>query len=375
MGMRASERNGLASAVTPQMADQMAGGGVVAFAEGGVNDALTRMRGLAETDLTMTPEQRLTGIQGALPGIQEMYGPSATAPYMEEIKKERAGLSKMKDQGEGLAFLAASQALVKPGSKSRAVAGAMSAFGTEIVKMDKEKREADRMLRQSELTLATADQARKDGQIGKAESLFDKAQDLKEKGLTRQLSAAEKEATVLGGIKQAQIGASATLGKKTDLERLTDAQYDALVESGSPRNAATRAEAGARATNMYGKLAGNVRADMAAGKDRLKVAESVDMMLMKPGVEKQRYRELQAADKAGGTNTAAEYRRSLIDAEMAPAPGADKSGPAPAPTKQPQISAPPTKAVSILKGDPSAQNRAYFDQTFGAGAAARALGE
>jgi hypothetical protein len=294
---------------------------------------------------------------------------------LEEVKKERAGLGKMKDQGEGLAFLAASQALLKPGSKSRAVAGAMGAFGTEIVKMDKEQREADRLLRQSEITLATAEQARKDGLTGKAESLYDKSQTQKKEGLDRKINVLEKKATIEAGTENAKTQAAATLGKKTDLERLTDAQYDALVESGSPRNAATRAEAGARATNMDGKLAGNVRADMAAGKDRLKVAESVDMMLMKPGVEKQRYRELQAADKAGGTNTAAEYRRSLIDAEMAPAPGADKSGPAPAPTKQPQISAPPTKAVSILKGDPSAQNRAYFDQTFGAGAAARALGE
>ena len=347
MGMRASERNGLASAVSPQMADQMAGGGIVAFAEGGVNDALARMRGLAETDLTMTPEQRMAGIAEALPQIQAMYGPSATAPYLEEIKKERAGLDKMGKEGEGLAYLAGAEALLRPGSKSRAVTGALSAVGGGLAKAKKEQREADRLLRQSEMTLATAEQARKDGQIGKAESLFDKAQDLKEKGLTRQLSAAEKEASVLGGIKQSEIGAAATLGKKTDLERLTDAQYDALVESGAPKNAATRAEAGARATNMYGKMAGTTRAEMAAGKDRIKVAEAVDMTLMKPGVEKQRYRELQAADKAAGTNTAAEYRRSLIDAEMGVTPGADKGGPAPT---QQAPAQPTIKAGQVMDG-------------------------
>jgi len=365
MGMRASERNGLASAVTPQMADQMAGGGVVAFAEGGVNDALTRMRGLAETDLTMTPEQRMAGIKGALPGIQEMYGPSATAPYMEEIKKERAGLSKMKDQGEGLAFLAASQALVKPGSKSRAVAGAMGAFGQEIVKMDKEKREADRMLRQSEITLATADQARKDGQIGKAESLFDKAQELKEKGLTRQLSAAEKEATVLGGIKQAQIGASATLGKKTDLERLTDAQYAKMLEAGEPANATTKALASERAANLYGKMAGSTRAEIADTTAREKAAAAVDTLKFQDPVWKE-------AKKNKDPEGMRAREQQLINDRMKKPEG--QGGPAPT-QQQPQVSAPPTKAISILKGDPSAQNRAYFDQTFGAGAAARALGE
>lgn len=347
MGMRASERNGLASAVSPQMADRMAGGGVVAFASGGVNDALARMRGLAETDLTVTPEQRDEGISSFMPGVEKRYGPSATAPYLEEIKKERAGLDKLGKEGEGLAFLAGAEALLRPGSKSRAISGAMSAVGGGLAKAKKEQRDADRLLRQSEMTLVTAEQARKDGQIGKAESLFDKAQTLKEQGLARKLSAAEKEASVLGGIKQSEIGAAATLGKKTDLERLTDAQYDALVEAGAPKNAATRAEAGARATNMYGKLTGTARAEMAAGKDRVKVAESVDMMLMKPGVEKQRYRELQAADKAAGTNTAAAYRRSLIDAEMGVTPGADKGGPAPT---QQAPAQPTIKAGQVMEG-------------------------
>jgi hypothetical protein len=36
---------------------------------------------------------------------------------------------------------------------------------------------------------------------------------------------------------------------------------------------------------------------------------------------------------------------------------------------------PPPRAVDILKKDPSETNRRYFDQTFGAGAAAKALGQ
>jgi len=169
-------------------------------------------------------------------------------------------------------------------------------------------------------------------------------------------------------LEQARTQAAATLGKKTDLERLTDAQYDALVESGAPKNAATRAEAGARATNMYGKMTGTARAEMAAGKDRVKVAENVDMMLMRPGVEKQRFRELQAADKAAGTNTAAEYRRSLIDAEMGVTPSADKGGPAPAPTQQkaqvPDLNTWMAAARKANPGVSDADLKAYYSSNY-----------
>lgn len=366
MGMRASERRGIASAVTPQMADQMAGGGVVAFAQGGASATLAQLGELADTDLTETAEQRDKGISAAMPGVEQRYGASATAPYLEEVKKERAGLGKMKDQGEGLAFLAASQALLKPGSKSRAIAGAMGAFGTEIVKMDKEQREADRLLRQSEITLATAEQARKDGLTGKAESLYDKSQDQKAKGLDRKIGVLEKKATIEGGLEQARIQASATLGKKTDLERLTDAQYAKMIEAGEPANAATKALASERAANLYGKLAGSARVDIADTTAREKAAEAVNLTKREDPV----WKEAKKNKDAEGMRV---REQQLINERMNKKPEG-QGGPAPA-QQQPQISAPPSKAIGILKGNPSAQNRAYFDQTFGAGAAARALGE
>jgi hypothetical protein len=367
MAMRASERNGIAGGVTNEMADRMAGGGVVAFAKGGLQDYMKTLSDLGNEDISATPEQIEAGVSAALPGVEKRYGPSALAPYMEDVKKERAGLSKMKDQGEGLAFLAASQALLRPGSKSRAISGAMGAFGTEIMKMEKEKREADRLLRQSEISLATAEQARADGLKGKAEAAYDKSKAQEKEALARKIGVAEKQATIAGGLEQANIQAAATLGKKTDLERLTATEYAALLESGSPDNAATRAQAGRNAANLYGKMAGTVRADMAAGKDRIKVAEAVDMMLMKPGVEKQRYRELQAADKAGGTNSAAEYRRSLIDAEMGVTPGADKGGPAPvqqSTTKGPDLNTFMVEARKANPGVSDADLKAYYNSKY-----------
>jgi hypothetical protein len=218
----------------------------------------------------------MAGVKGILPSIQQLYGESATKPYLEEIKGERAKLSKMSDEGEGLGALAASQALLRPGSKSRAVAGAMGAFGQEVMKMKKEQRDADQKLRQAEITLATADQARADGQIGKAQELYQQGQNDKKDALTRKIGVAEKQATIAGGIRQAEIGASATLGKKTDLDKLTEAQHAALLEAKYPDNAATRRLASERAASIYGKMAGSTRAEIADLGAREKAAAAVD---------------------------------------------------------------------------------------------------
>jgi hypothetical protein len=50
----------------------------------------------------------------------------------------------------------------------------MGAFGAEMQKFEKEDREAKRALRQSEITLAAAQQARNDGKVDKAVSMFEK---------------------------------------------------------------------------------------------------------------------------------------------------------------------------------------------------------
>jgi hypothetical protein len=103
------------------------------------------------------------------------------APFFEDIAKERRELAGRKDENLGYALLAAAQAVVaKPstgkglGSIVPGLAAAGAAFGSEMQKFDKEQREANRALRQSEMTLAAAQQARNDGKTDKAVSLFDK---------------------------------------------------------------------------------------------------------------------------------------------------------------------------------------------------------
>ena len=200
MAMRASERNGIASSVTPEMADRMAGGGVVAFADGGLNDYMSKIASAAEEDITDTPEQRLSGITSALPGIKNLYGESVLKGYMEDLKKDRSELGTQKKQGEGLAWLAGADALMRPGSKSRAFTGAFAAIGGGLAKANKEFADANSKLRQAEMTIAASEQARADGQIGKAETLYDKGRDAKKEAVKRKMDANKDLATIQANV-------------------------------------------------------------------------------------------------------------------------------------------------------------------------------
>jgi hypothetical protein len=119
---------------------------------------------------------------------------------MEELKKDREGLGKQKNMGEGLAFLAGADALMRPGSKSRAVTNAFAAIGGGLAKAEKDFTDANAKLRQSEITLAASEQARADGQIGKAESMYDKGMEGKKEAVKRRIDANEKLATIQASV-------------------------------------------------------------------------------------------------------------------------------------------------------------------------------
>jgi hypothetical protein len=233
MTTRASLRRGIAGGITNQMAERMAadgglldsyaGGGVVAFKMGGVNDYMKNVLDASKEDITETPEQRLAGIRGALPGIQSLYGESALKPFIEETKKDREGLGKQRNMGEGLAYLAGADALLRPGSKSRAVTGAFAAIGGGLAKAEKDYADANAKLRQSEITLASAEQARADGQIGKAESMYDKGMEGKKEAIKRRIDANEKLATIQASVDNSIRSANAqmaSVNKPGETERM-----------------------------------------------------------------------------------------------------------------------------------------------------------
>jgi hypothetical protein len=177
--MRAAS-GGLAS--LPTSDDDYAEGGIVAFAAGGRPSSADYLKeAFANIPKPATLEERESGMTAQRDYVNKLYGVDRMAPYLEDIAKERRELGAQDDRNIGYALLAAAQAAsAKPstgkglGSIVPGLAAAGAAFGSEMQKFDKEKRDANRALRQSEMTLAAAQQARNDGKTDKAVSLFDK---------------------------------------------------------------------------------------------------------------------------------------------------------------------------------------------------------
>jgi hypothetical protein len=126
-------------------------------------------------------EEREAGITSQRDYVNKLYGVDRMAPYLEDIAKERRELSGNKDKNLGYSLLAAAKAVVDKPSTGKGLASivpglaaAGAAFGSEMQKFEKEERDANRALRQSEMTLAAAQQARDDGKTKEAISLFDK---------------------------------------------------------------------------------------------------------------------------------------------------------------------------------------------------------
>jgi hypothetical protein len=171
---------GLAS--LPTSDDDYAEGGIVAFASGGRPSSADYLKeAFANIPQPTSMEEREAGMTAQRDYVNKLYGEDRMAPYLEDIAKERRELSGRKEQNLGYALLAAAQAVVaKPstgkglGSIVPGLAAAGAAFGSEMQKFEKEERDANRALRQSEMTLAAAQQARNDGKTDKAVSLFDK---------------------------------------------------------------------------------------------------------------------------------------------------------------------------------------------------------
>ena len=331
MGFQASLQRGLAGTVTPDMAQRMAGGGAVAFAKGGtpsISEALERMRS-AGSYTAPTFEKTLEKTKANLPGLQGLYGESKTAPYTEEVKAERAALKAGRPEDEAAGWFAGAEGMLKGRGIAAGLANALPAFGKEVIKMKQENRKADQLLRASEIQLATADQARSDGMVGKAAELEKDAQAKAQKAAELQVSVAEKEATIAATIRGQDVQAAtsaATSAKPTDLDKQTKIRYAAALEAGEPANAATMSKAAQQAASDLGRYPGEQRAADVGDKARVaanvKATEAVDDKLL---MDKE-YRKLQKTDAPA----AEQYRTNMIKREAvslmggagAPAPAA-----------------------------------------------------
>ena len=197
---------GLASMPTPD--HDYAEGGIVAFASGGRPSSADYMKQAMENIPKPTSiEEREAGMTKQRDYVNTLYGPDRMAPYFEEIAQEKRDIEGSKDKNLGYAMLAASQAIVSDPNLARAAGKAAGAFGTELQKLDKENREAKRALRQSEMTLAAAQQARDDGKTKEAISLFNKYDDQNRDAQKMLSEVNAKNAQIEAGVENAKLQA------------------------------------------------------------------------------------------------------------------------------------------------------------------------
>jgi hypothetical protein len=197
---------GLASMPTPD--HDYAEGGIVAFASGGRPSSADYMKQAMENIPQPTSlAEREAGMTKQRDYVNTLYGPDRMAPYFEEIAQEKRDIESSKDKNLGYAMLAASQAIVSDPNLARAAGKAAGAFGTELQKLEKEGREAKRALRQSEMTLAAAQQARDDGKTKEAISLFNKYDDQNRDAQKMLSEVNAKNAQIEAGVENAKLQA------------------------------------------------------------------------------------------------------------------------------------------------------------------------
>jgi hypothetical protein len=267
------------------------------------------------------------------------------------------------------------------------IADAGESFVNEVGRLKKDQREADDKLRQSEILLATAQQSRKEGLVNKAAAQEDRSQDLARDAYKTKVSIAKDSSQLLSGLAQAEMqgktqkdiaGMNAKvqreiMNKPGEFERmlgdyekrmgrkLTPTEYkEAMAEIGAARY-------GARYTGPDKTFENDAKFQ----KD---LSERTKMLMLQksmPGKTPEEIAELDAKIEAERQKLIEEYRQtraSGITSKAAP------GTPAPGKSVADVGRTPDAEAVNMLKSNPSAQNRKYFDDVFGVGAAARVLG-
>ena len=398
MAERASIRGGLGGAFNQIPAEQqeqmMAGGGIVAFAPGGstyldkAEEARQKQMGyIDQATAQPTPEQQKANVLAQKEVMKDLYEPSVVPKYLEEVKAERAKLPEKMESEKGLAFAMASLKLLSPSKnvrgrsqKDQLISGlgeAGEAFASEVGRLQKEHREADRLLRQSEIQLATADQLYNNGMTDKAVAKADQAQAAKAKAAELYAGVAGDTSKMYAQLENTKLGKDAQLeaarihagasersakiaaAKETDLARQTRIRYESLIEQGKPANKQTMAEAAAMAASDVGRYPGEAKAAAAAGARDDKFEARVDKAL------ESNMPYLKAVQK-GNTEEAARIRQSVA-AELkntAPQGTAPQAAPQAAPTTVPPLNTWMTAAKKANPGVSEAELTQYYNNKY-----------
>ncbi len=378
---------GLAS--MPMSDDDYAEGGIVAFAAGGRPSSADYLeKAFSNIPQPASLTEREAGMTAQREYVNRLYGPDRMAPFLEDIAKERRELSSNKDRNLGYSLLAAAKAVVDKPSTGKGLASivpglaaAGAAFGSEMQKFEKEERDANRALRQSEMTLAAAQQARNDGKTDKAVSLFDKY-DTQRQNAQKLLSEVNmKGADIEAGREKAELAAQV----QREANAITRAGQDkpGEIERVMAKAAQIRKEQGPEAADAYMQEfrdANEARAGIRyTGPDKSQERAIAIEKLVDADKEGE-FLKLRRSNLVGKKDEKSIQAMADIDARLEKIREAkSKNVPKNVGTT---VVAPDTPvgggrtpnaaAISALKADPG--KRAEFDAYYGPGSAARVLG-
>jgi len=209
MAMRASLSNGIAGAVTPQMADDMttqyaAKGGILAFKErgvvdsdddnndgddgkkddvGAVNPSLLQQYYAANKALAafkptpaMTEAERAAFEQKEFDRRVKFAGEDPYAPMAEKFKQFEADRTKNYERGLGLAAFQAIPKILKGGSAARGLGEGIGAFGEGVSQLEKADAAEKRALASMDFNLKDAQRKERMGLTKEAMTSFTDAQ-------------------------------------------------------------------------------------------------------------------------------------------------------------------------------------------------------
>jgi hypothetical protein len=372
---------GVASLPVDDSMYNMAGGGIVAFDNGGGIDLAsmynTATKEMDEESARRIPNPYAYSSRVDPNRVEELVGTRGNlreriAPESEEVRKIKEYLAdqarkttdvrtdawtRALEAGLGILGGESPYALTNIGKGSQA---AVKGFAEDV----KERRKQTMADMQLKLQLEEAARKEKLGDIASAEATA-----LKELEYGRDLEksriAAQKEKvmdTYAMNFLEAYRG-------RPDFKGLTDTQIlqlgreDYLKRSTAfdPRMLSAQAAMG---TSVVG-------ASRESTQDYEAAAKIVDPMIARGGSKYKEYKRIRDNE---GQAKADEFRERQIQSEITRMRGG-RSSTAPAAPAAPtsKIMTPPPAAVNLLKRDPSDANKQYFDQTFGSGAAAKAL--
>jgi hypothetical protein len=383
MAERASIRGGLGGAFNQipmeQQEQMMAGGGIVAFAPGGSTylDKAEEARQqqldyIRQATAQQTPEEFKTNVLSQRDVVKDLYGPSVLPKYLEEIKTERAALPEKMESDKGLAFAMASLKLLSrkrgkgESQKEQLISGlgeAGEAFASEVNRLKKEHKEADRLLRQSEMQFAAADQLYNNGLTDKAVDRANKGQELKSRAAEKFADVAGETSKMYSQLENTKLGndTSIAVAKISQAGNIAGARISASKPSAQMEGVAIKAaeirrrfpdmpesQVRDKALQAYlsesGKYPSTDRAADARAASYEKISGNVDARL----VMDKTYRELQKEDRKTGGTAADQYRERLIEKEMLKAASQEQPAPAQqqAPAAQQQQQTTPIKVTS-----------------------------